>query len=93
VSWYTAKKTAVHRIFAVCWFLPLSCCLLCRAFNRVFVVRRFFAVHFPDFTRQRNLCRAEAHGKERLHGNAYFSGSARPWLMLLLPFYVELVLP
>jgi hypothetical protein len=38
-------------------------------------VRRFFAVHFPDFARQRFLCRAEAHGKERLHGNAYFSGS------------------
>jgi hypothetical protein len=45
VSWYTAKKTAVHQIFAVCWFLPLPCvdCLPCADFYHCraafFVVR------------------------------------------------------
>jgi hypothetical protein len=45
----------------------LLCGPLCRAFNQVFAVRRFFAVHFSGFT--------GAHGKERLHGSACFSGS------------------
>jgi hypothetical protein len=72
---------AVLRIFVVRWFLPLLSIdsLPCAIFNRcraaLFGVRLFFAVHFPGRTRQRYLYRAGAHGKEWLHGGAYFSGS------------------
>jgi hypothetical protein len=39
-------------------------------------VAKVFAVRFYLCARQRNLCRAETHGKETLHGDAYFSRSA-----------------
>jgi hypothetical protein len=38
-------------------------------------VAKIFAVRFYLCAWQRNLCRAGAHGKERLHNDAYFSRS------------------
>jgi hypothetical protein len=44
----------------------------------VFVVAKIFAECFSPCTRQINLCRAVAHDKDRLHGNACFSRSVWP---------------
>jgi hypothetical protein len=72
----------------VCWtiavHLSLPCGLfhlcresyLCRALVSIFPVTKVFAVRFYLCARQRFLCRAGTHGKEMLHGDAYFSRSA-----------------
>jgi hypothetical protein len=41
----------------------------------VFAVAKIFAVRFSTCARQRNLCRAETHGKDAMHGNCSFSRS------------------
>jgi hypothetical protein len=40
-------------------------------------VAKIFAVRFSTRARQRNLYRAETHGKDTMHGNCSFSRSER----------------
>jgi hypothetical protein len=66
---------AVHRIFAVRCIGPLPCTFLCRAASSVVAVNRIFAVRsclsFP-WPRSLPCVFICAHGKESLHGDAYF---------------------
>jgi hypothetical protein len=65
----------VKLFFAVRFSVVCRAAYLYRALCLFFAVCLCFAVRFPVVARQRRLCRATTHGKEKVAGNASFSRS------------------
>jgi hypothetical protein len=71
-----SSAVAVPYFFDVRFDPPLPCLPRCRVFFGGFAMRCVVAVLYMSMARQRNLCRARAHGRGCQHGSACFSGSA-----------------
>jgi hypothetical protein len=72
LSW----AVVVPSFFAMRLDPPLPCRHRCRVLFGGFAVGLVVAVLCPSVARQRNLCRARAHGRVCRHGSTCFSGSA-----------------
>jgi hypothetical protein len=83
--------------FTVRFFFSLSCAVSLPCVTADFAVKIFFTVRFSETlpcslslpcVLLSVLCRAVAHGKEKPHGDAYFSRSVSRWSKALFIIFV-----